>query len=46
MDNFEFMTKTVKKLQERIGEIDALIAATEEDLAGQQARLKGAIKQE
>ena len=32
MDHFEFMTKTVKKLQERINTIDKLITSTEKTL--------------
>ena len=46
MDNFEFMTKTVKKLQERIEQIDELVARTSGNLAEQQGRLKERIKKE
>ena len=46
MDNFEFMTKTVKKLQERVTEIEKLIASTRKNLERQKVELKDRIKKE
>ena len=40
------MTKTVKKLQERVIEIEKLIASTRKNLERQKAELKERIKKE
>ena len=46
MDNFEFMTKTVKKLQERINEIEDVIKKTRGNLKEQNEGLRERIKKE
>ena len=46
MDHFEFMTKTVKKLQQRINTVDKLVTQTEKTLDNQMNNIRDKISKE